>query len=47
MFVLLGRPILFMVVYGLLAAAAAGYLALALPKWFRDMRSLDARKAVR
>ena len=41
-FLLLGLPVAFMVVYGLLFAASAGYLVVALPKWFRDMRALDA-----
>ena len=40
-FLLLGAPVAFFVVYGLLFLANLGYLALALPKWFRDMRALD------
>ena len=44
-FLLLGAPAVFLVVYGLLLAANLGYLALALPKWFRDMGALDAPRA--
>lgn len=33
----------FLLVYGLLMLGTAGYVALGLPKWFRDMRSLDTR----
>jgi phosphatidylglycerophosphate synthase len=40
-FVLLGAPVAFLSVYTLLFAASAGYLALAVVKWFRDMRTLD------
>jgi phosphatidylglycerophosphate synthase len=40
-FVLLGAPTVFLGVYGLLLLASATYLALALPKWFRDMSALD------
>ncbi|GAA2749777.1 CDP-alcohol phosphatidyltransferase family protein [Amnibacterium kyonggiense] len=40
-FLLLGAPAAFAVVYTLLFAAHLGYLLLALPKWFRDMRALD------
>ena len=36
-FVLLGFPAVFIVVYGLMFLANAGYLLLACPKWFRDM----------
>ncbi len=41
-FLLLGLPAAFLVVYGLLFAASAVYLLLALPKWFRDMTALEA-----
>jgi hypothetical protein len=41
-FVLLGSPVLFIVVYGLMAVANAGHLVLASRKWFRDMVALDA-----
>ena len=40
-FVLLGAPTVFLVAYALLFAAQLGYLVLALPKWFRDISSLD------
>jgi phosphatidylglycerophosphate synthase len=39
-FVLLGWTEAFVVVYTLLCAALAGHTALALPKWFNDMRRL-------
>ncbi|WP_419818328.1 CDP-alcohol phosphatidyltransferase family protein [Glaciibacter flavus] len=39
-FLTLGSPLLFMVVYSVLFVANLGYLALALPKWYRDMRGL-------
>lgn len=41
-FVLLGAPVVFFVVYGLLFLANAGFLLLAAVKWFRDMVALDA-----
>lgn len=41
-FLLLGLPAAFLTVYGLLFAASACYLAVALPKWFRDMTRLGA-----
>jgi hypothetical protein len=41
-FVLLGLPALFLLVYGLLFTASALYLLVALPKWFRDMRAIGA-----
>lgn len=44
-FLLLGLPSVFLIVYTLLFAAHLGYLALALPKWFRDMCALDTRPA--
>lgn len=44
-FVLLGAPPVFLTVYALLFAASLGHLALALPKWYRDMRTLDAARA--
>lgn len=42
-FVLLGSPTVFLVAYGLLFAGSAGYLALAIIKWFRLMKWLDGR----
>lgn len=39
-FVLLGWPSLFVLAYTLLFAALAAHTALAMPKWFRDMRRL-------
>jgi phosphatidylglycerophosphate synthase len=39
-FVLLGAPMVFFTAYALLAVANAGHLALALAKWFGDMRAL-------
>jgi phosphatidylglycerophosphate synthase len=44
-FVLLGAPRLFLAVYGLLFAFNAVYLALALVKWFRELRSYDRARA--
>ena len=41
-FILLGAPGLFFGVYTLLFVANAGYLVLALGKWFRDMSALGA-----
>ncbi len=41
-FVLLGYPPLFLTVYTVLFILNAGYLTLALVKWFRDMRSLGS-----
>ncbi len=41
-FLLLGAPTAFMVVYALLFSASALYLVVALPKWFRDMTRLGA-----
>jgi hypothetical protein len=43
-FVLLGAPAVFLVVYTALFAANAAYLALALVKWFRDMKMIGARR---
>ena len=43
-FLLLGWPDGFRVVYTLLFVASAAYLALALPKWFRDVSRLDPVK---
>lgn len=40
-FVLWGWPQLFIIVYALLLVAAIGFLALAAPKWYRDMRRVD------
>jgi phosphatidylglycerophosphate synthase len=39
-FLLLGAPVLFLPVYGLLLLATAGYLALACVKWFGEMGRL-------
>ncbi len=36
-FVIWGRPLALIVVYCLLFLVTTGYLALGLPKWFRDM----------
>jgi phosphatidylglycerophosphate synthase len=44
-FVLLAWPPAFLAVYGLLLLAGLGHTALALPKWFRDMRALDTSRA--
>lgn len=43
-FVLLGAPALFLVIYTILFVANAAYLALALVKWFRDMTLIGARR---
>ncbi|MET4637652.1 CDP-alcohol phosphatidyltransferase family protein [Mycetocola sp. 2940] len=40
-FLLLGAPFLFFAVYSAMAVANAAHLALALVKWFGDMRNLD------
>lgn len=40
-FLLLGAPFVFFAVYTAMALANAGHLALALAKWFGDMRRLD------
>lgn len=42
-FVLVGAPILFFVVYALMFVANLGHLSLALVKWFRDMDSLGGK----
>ncbi len=44
-FALLARPPLFVAAYTVLFMGSLGYLALALRKWYRDMRELDARQA--
>lgn len=44
-FVTLGFPPVFFVIYSLLFVANAGYFALAAVKWFRDMASLDSSVA--
>jgi len=44
-FLTLGLPVVFLVLYGLMALAQTGHLALALRKWFGDMRALDAETA--
>ncbi len=41
-FALLGGRLPFQIVYCFLAAASAGYLLLAAPKWFREMAAIDA-----
>jgi phosphatidylglycerophosphate synthase len=43
-FVLLGAPELFLGVYTFLFAFNAGYLMLALIKWYREMRALDTQE---
>lgn len=43
-FLLLGVPALFFPAYALLLAATAGFLILALPKWFRDVREAGERR---
>ncbi|MCQ2001753.1 CDP-alcohol phosphatidyltransferase family protein [Arthrobacter zhaoxinii] len=43
-FVLLGNPALFLPVYTFIAAATTGFVLLALPKWFREMKALAPRK---
>lgn len=40
-FALWGATAVFLVVYGLLALANAGFLALAAVKWFREIRAID------
>ncbi|WP_022883442.1 CDP-alcohol phosphatidyltransferase family protein [Glaciibacter superstes] len=42
-FLLLGFPPVFFVIYTLMAVANTGHLTLALAKWFTDMRVLDDR----
>jgi phosphatidylglycerophosphate synthase len=44
-FLLLGAPAVFLTVYSLLFLANAAHLALALVKWFGDMRALDRQAA--
>jgi len=46
-FLLLGWPTAFFTAYTVLFAGSAGFLLLALVKWFRDMRALDAPRAER
>ena len=46
-FLTLGAPPVFFVIYGLMFVANAGHFALALVKWFRDMRALDAARSAR
>ena len=41
LFALLGAPVAFLAGYTLLFVGSAGYLALAVVKWFRDVRELD------
>jgi phosphatidylglycerophosphate synthase len=41
-FLLWGAPAVFVAAYGLLLLGNACYLALGLPKWFRDIKALDA-----
>ncbi|SDR75611.1 CDP-alcohol phosphatidyltransferase [Friedmanniella luteola] len=40
-FLALGAPLVFSTLYALLGLGTLGYLALALPKWFRDVKALD------
>ncbi len=40
-FLLYGAPTLFLPIYAVFLLGNAGYLALGLPKWFRDMTHLD------
>ncbi len=40
-FLLLGAPPAFLTLYGLLFAGSAGYLLLAVVKWYREIRELD------
>jgi hypothetical protein len=40
-FFLLGAHTVFFPIYAVLCLGSAGYLLLAAPKWFRDMRALD------
>ncbi|MFC5381899.1 CDP-alcohol phosphatidyltransferase family protein [Aquipuribacter nitratireducens] len=42
-FLLLGSPVAFLVGYGVMFAAASGYLLLACVAWYRTMRGLDRR----
>ncbi len=44
-FVLLGWPVLFLAAYGLMLAAAGGYLLLAWVAWFRSMQDIDRAAA--
>ncbi|WP_299038914.1 CDP-alcohol phosphatidyltransferase family protein [uncultured Pseudokineococcus sp.] len=44
-FLLLGAPVVFLGVYGLMLAASTAYLALALVRWHGQMRRLDAERA--
>lgn len=46
-FLLLGWPTAFFAAYTVLFAGSAGFLLLAVVKWFRDMRALDAPRAER
>jgi hypothetical protein len=41
-FLFIGAPMVFFMFYTLLAVANAGHLALALVKWFGDMRALSS-----
>jgi phosphatidylglycerophosphate synthase len=45
-FVLLGRPALFVAAYGIMFVAATAYLVAAWVAWFRFMRRLDADRAL-
>jgi hypothetical protein len=44
-FLLLGLPAVFFAVYAVLFVLNAGYLALALVKWFRDMTAIGRERA--
>ncbi|MEV8213008.1 CDP-alcohol phosphatidyltransferase family protein [Leifsonia sp. NPDC077715] len=46
-FLLLGWPALFTIVYGLFFVANLGALGIALPRWFRQMRELGRKSDVR
>ncbi|MFQ1003611.1 CDP-alcohol phosphatidyltransferase family protein [Modestobacter sp. SSW1-42] len=41
-FALLGAPVVFLTVYGALAVATAGYLGLAVVKWYAEMEGMPA-----
>ena len=45
-FILLGQVTWFVGVYTLLALAMLGYTALVLPKWYGDIRRLDAAQSL-
>ncbi|GAA1851426.1 CDP-alcohol phosphatidyltransferase family protein [Microlunatus capsulatus] len=45
-FLVLGAPLVFFTLYGLLGLGTLGYLALALRKWYRDVSALGAPERV-